>query len=293
MGATPTITERLCNSWDEGLLDGFSILGNCDHSGMITCRLQACPGRPARIAVHLNLAEGKPLTPATRVGCLVDRFGYFNTRFFGMLTGYHRGTTERERNAFLFEVEREWRAQIENVIEIIKTRPLAALDGHLHMHMVPSLFRLAVKLAKEYGIPEIRISREPFYVSRNINECFSKRFLINFVKLNVLKRLAIENARFAEQSGLKSPDRMLGVLYSGMMSRANIIPGIAAAQGQGAKRIEVLLHIGRAIESELSQWNGNRGRASFALSPWREFEYEELTEVRGRGSFDLHKHRAS
>jgi hypothetical protein len=86
---------------------------------------------------------------------------------------------------------------------------------------------------------------------------------------------------------------MLGVLYSGMMSRANIVTGIAAARRQKAKRIEVLVHIGRAIDSELGRWNGNRSRASFVLSPRRDLEYEELLKTRLRRSIDWHGRRAS
>ncbi len=293
MGATSSITARICDSWDEGILDSFSILGNCGHPGMIAARLQAYPDRPARIAAHLNLAEGKPLTPGNQVTRLVDQFGCFKTRFFELVTREYPGKTALERAAFLSEVEREWRAQIENVIEIIGNRPLAALDGHIHMHMVPFLFRLAVELAKEYGIPEIRIVREPFYLSRDINECLSKRFLINCVKRDVLSSFSKNNAQFAENAGLRSPDRMLGVLYSGMMSRANIITGVAAARRQGAKWTEVLVHIGRAIESELDWWSGNKKLASFALSAARDSEYEELKKMRVRRSAEWREPRAS
>ena len=279
MGATPTLTGRLLDSWDKGLLDGFSVFGDCDHPGVIAPRLQAYPDRHARVAVHLNLGDGRPLTPISQVTRLVDRSGFFNTGLFGMLNRHHLGSSALERNRLLSEVGREWRAQIENVIEMIKPRSLAALDGHLHIHMAPYLFRLAVKLAKEYNISEIRNVREPFYLSRDIRECRSKRFLINCVKRGVLSRFASGNARFAEAEGLRSPDRVLGVLYSGRMSRANIGAGIAASVKQGARRIEVLVHVGRADASELSRWDGNRARASFAMSSRRDAEYEELTRI--------------
>jgi predicted glycoside hydrolase/deacetylase ChbG (UPF0249 family) len=282
MGATPSMTARLCDSWEGGLLDSFSVFGDCDHPEMLAIRLQACPDRAARISAHLNLGEGKPLTPAAQITRLVDRSGYFKSDFFGILNRYHFGSTTREKNALLSEIEREWRAQIENVIRMIARRPLTALDGHTHMHMVPFLFRLAAKLAKDYGIPEIRNVREPFYLSRNINEWRSKRFLVNCVKREVLVRFSRSNARFAETMGLISPDRVLGVLYSGMMSRANIVAGIVAAKKQRARRVEVLVHIGRADASELGRWNGKAGKAAFAMSPWRDLEYSELMRIRAR-----------
>ena len=86
---------------------------------------------------------------------------------------------------------------------------------------------------------------------------------------------------------------MLGVLYSGMMSRANISRGIAAARRQRARRVEVLVHLGRADASELARWNGDRDKASFASSPARDAELEELVRIRGHRSDDWHDRRAS
>jgi hypothetical protein len=150
--------------------------------------------------------------------------------------------------------------------------------------MVPWLFRLAVRLAEEYRIPEIRIVREPFHLSRSSREMWSTRFLFNCLKHRVLTILADGNAELSQRSGLSCPDHTLGVLYSGMMSGANILPGIAAATRRGAERIEVLVHIGRADPSELGRWNGNPRRAAFAMSAARDVEYRELGRLRAPGS---------
>jgi len=276
MGATPAVSTRLCDAWENGLLDGFSVFGDCDHPETLATRLAAHPEHPARISAHLNLWEGRPLLPATEVPRLVDRSGYFNIEFLDVLRRRH----ERERRALLAEVEREWRAQIERVSEMIRPRRLTGLDGHLHMHMVPPLFRLAVKLAGDYEILEIRNVREPFYLSRSSPDIRSKRFFVNCAKRTILSWFGRTNAVVAATAGLTSPDRILGVLYSGLMSRANIIPGINAARQQGAKRIEILVHIGRAEASELGRFNSNRSKASFVMSPARDAEFDELMRLR-------------
>lgn len=280
LGATPTVTNRLCESWDRGLLDSFSIFGNSDHLELIADRLAAQPERPARFSVHLTLTEGRPADPTIRAASLVDRDGCLNAEFAGLVQRLHWDRSEGPRLALLAEVEREWRAQIENVLKVVSGRPVAALDGHLHVHMIPALFRLAVKLATEYGIPEVRNVREPFHVSQNLRECFSRRFFGNCVKREILTRFSRGNAIVAEDAGVGSPDRMLGVLYSGMMSRSNIASGIAASRRLGAKRIEVLVHIGRANHSELARWNGRLRHARFVLSPYRDVEFLELMELR-------------
>jgi predicted glycoside hydrolase/deacetylase ChbG (UPF0249 family) len=293
MGATPTVSERLCDAWENGLLDGFSMFGNCDHPEVISSRLASNPDRTARIAVHLNLWEGQPISPVNEVPSLVDRSGFLDLEFSDVLRRVRMGRPQRSGTTFLAQVELEWRAQIEAVLGMIWPRRLTALDGHLHVHMIPTMFGLAVRLAGDYNIPEIRIVREPFFLSRNRHHIRSRRFLVNCVKRDLLRRYAAINASTADTSGLKSPDRMIGVLYSGMMSRANIGPGIAAARRRGARHIEVLFHIGRADASELARWNGNTSHASFALSPGRDLEYEELIRMRGGPVAGWHDRRAS
>ena len=180
----------------------------------------------------------------------------------------------------LKEIETEWRAQIEKVKEIIKPRVLRAIDGHIHIHMPSFLFDLAARLAREYSIPEIRIVAEPFYISSKFSECFSKTFIINIVKRWVLAVFGHYNIRIAKKYGLKHPDAMIGVLYSGIISKANIKSGIIAAENRGKKRIEVLMHIGRAEESELSRWQGNHSKAGFVLNHNRDLEYADLVLLR-------------
>src|SRR5262252_5456180 len=56
------------------------------------------------------------------------------------------------------EVEKEWAAQIEKV-RAAGIRP-THLDGHKHVHMLPGLFGVALRLAKRHGIEAIRVSLE-------------------------------------------------------------------------------------------------------------------------------------
>jgi len=286
LGATPAITTRLFDAWEQGFVDGFSVFGNCDHPGLVSERLAANPDRPARIATHLNLWEGRPVLPPDQVPRLVDRRGFFGLSFVGVLSRTRAALPVGHRSRFLDEVQREWRAQIDAVRDMIAPRRLTALDSHLHMHMIPELFRLTVELARQLDIPSIRLVREPFYRSRSRREVRSSRFLVNNVKRELLWRFAALDQPVAAGACLDVPDAMLGVLYSGMMSRANIGRGIACARMNGARSIEVLVHIGRADVSELDRWGGDRGKAAFAMSPFRDREYEELCRWRGRARLD-------
>lgn len=283
LGATFSVTRRILEAWQQGFLDGFSIFANSNDFKEIVDKLKADEQREARIGVHLNLWEGRSILSSERIPKLVDKNGYFKVDFLDILKQYLKGT-KKYRESLIAEIESEWRAQIEKVVEQIKPRSLCVVDSHVHMHMLPFLFRVAALLAKEHGIQEIRIVREPFYFSPRSADFLSGHFLNNFIKHYILKFCSFSNTSFAEKIGLKYPDAMIGVLYSGMMNRDNIEKGIRAASGKGAKSLEILMHVGRAVKDELFRWGEDVEKASFVLSVKRDQEYHELMSCRKKSN---------
>jgi len=73
---------------------------------------------------------------------------------------------------------------------------------------------------------------------------------------------------------------MIGILYTGHMSRRRAERGIAAAVALHASTIEVVFHVGQSEEVEASRWAGSGAYASFHLSKSRTIEYEELMSWR-------------
>jgi predicted glycoside hydrolase/deacetylase ChbG (UPF0249 family) len=60
------------------------------------------------------------------------------------------------RSIPLERVAAEWRAQIERCMECgLQPR---FLNSHEHLHMLPALFRLVMRLADEFGIPHVRFT---------------------------------------------------------------------------------------------------------------------------------------
>ncbi len=279
LGATIGVTRRILDTWQSGLLDGFSIFANSDNFKEIAEKLDANRNRKARIGVHLNLWEGHSILAPEKIPNLVDKEGYFKVDFLDVLKQYFKGS-KTFREVLLAEVEGEWRAQIQRVQECIKPRSLSVIDSHIHIHMLPFFFNIAVSLAKEFGVAEIRIVREPFYLSSKLGDCLSPHFLSNFIKHCVLKCCSFFDTGVAKKAGMKYPGAMIGVLYSGMMNESNIKAGIRAAEKNGAKSLEVLMHIGRAAGDELGRWGKNTEKANFVVSIDRDQEYQELIRCR-------------
>ena len=279
-GATSCMTKRILETWKAGFIDGFSILANGDATSEVCLGLLSDPDRDVRIAVHLNLCEGKSLTQPCDIPLLVDSRGNLKQSFVGLLVLWLISSNVK-RQALLRQVEREWRAQITEVKRICRPRKVTGVDSHINIHMLPFLFSVAARLAKEEGIPEIRMSNEAaFYFSSRFVESFSLAFLVNVIKFLVLRACSWSVRRFSKEHGLTGPDALVGILYTGRMTRTTAKSGIAAALRKGLRVIEVVFHIGRASNRESSRWEHRRGLSAFPLSERRDMEYFELMALR-------------
>ncbi|GJM23120.1 MAG: hypothetical protein DHS20C15_30350 [Planctomycetota bacterium] len=283
LGFTPAITARILQAWREGLLDGFSVLANGSDLEGAREGLAAEPDREARISAHLNLFEGPAQFPYERLPLITDMDGQLNASFGGLLRTWML-SPKRVKTMLLEQIEVEWRAQLERIVAACAPRKLSAVDGHLHFHMLPFLFPIAAKLAREFEIPEIRIAREPLHVSWRAGDSLSPAFAVNVIKNLVLRVCARSARRVASEHDLRAPDALVGLLYTGRMTETAARAGLAAAQRCGAQRVELLLHVGRATPDEALRWKGRADAASFPLSAARDAEYAALQALRADGA---------
>jgi predicted glycoside hydrolase/deacetylase ChbG (UPF0249 family) len=279
IGFTLKSTIRILEAWRGGLIDGFSILANGEALAEVISALTQCEDRHARISVHLNLSEGRARYSHKEVPFLTHPKGNFRCSFTGLLRTWLTGS-EQIRDSLCEQIEKEWRAQISTVLEVCRPRTVTALDGHHHIHMLPFLFPIAARLAREHGIPEIRIAREPFYISSDYRDTTSLEFVLNIVKHVVLRSFSGKACRVARDYGLSSPDFLVGVLYTGRMSCAAARAGIRASGRRKARSVEVLFHIGRSSREELNCSDIRSKLTEFHLSGRRSSEYRELIRLR-------------
>jgi hypothetical protein len=180
------------------------------------------------------------------------------------------------RRAFSAQVEAECRAQIRAVRALCGSRPLAAVDGHNHVHMIPAIFAAVVRAAAAEGVPEVRVSREVFHVAEP-RDLLRPGWWKNVVKHALLRLFSLRAASRLGRAGLSAPDRLVGVLYTGEMTAARAQRGIAAARAARAATLEVLFHVGRSTAEEVGRWAGDDPLYSaFHLSAARDREREAL-----------------
>ena len=211
-GMTQAFNRAVLKGYQNGILTSASICANGEAFEQAIGEVIAqCPD--LSIGVHLNIIEGKSLT---NVSALTDENGIFNN-------GYGAMILKSFNNEFLKQVEQEFRAQIEKIISRTK---VDHIDSHVHTHAIPNIFKIVVKLAKEYNIPYIRTQFEHPYLIPSIKKHLTIAYPINLIKIMLLNTFTMINSNLVKENNLKTNNYLIGVGYTGMMDDKSIAYGL-------------------------------------------------------------------
>lgn len=163
-----------------------------------------------KIGAHLSLIETKPVLNSKEIPSLVRGEGYFAKNFLIFFIRYLFGRIRKE------EINKEFQAQIEKVrnagIEITH------LDSHQHIHMLPGIFNLMVKLAKRYRIPLVRLPAVPLASLYFFNKSKLRRKLCQLI----LNFLCVFYRPILRRNGIGFYDYSFGFLESGHIAEGDI-----------------------------------------------------------------------
>lgn len=225
-GMTEAYNKAVLEAYDKGILKSASICANGDaFEQAVNDIIPKCKG--LSVGVHLNIIEGKSLTKCLR---LTDCDGYFNNGYISII----KKSFSKE---FLSEVESEFRAQIEKILSMTK---VDHIDSHVHTHAIPNIFKLVVKLAKEYKIPYLRTQYEKPYLVPSLSKHLNTKYPVNILKILLLNTFTLFNKKYIIGSGIVTNDYLIGVGYTGMMDSATIEYGLKRLQGDFVA--EALIH---------------------------------------------------
>jgi chitin disaccharide deacetylase len=136
VGLHPGMTAGAIAAHREGIVTACSIVANGDAFDDAVARLRDVPS--LEVGVHLTLVEERSLTGM--------RFPRKYTSFVPLYL---------TRAISIAAIERELRAQVERVLAT--GLRVTHLNGHQHLHLLPRIFAVVARLAREYGIPYVRI----------------------------------------------------------------------------------------------------------------------------------------
>ena len=248
-GLSPGVNNAIMRAHREGILTSASLMATGDAFDEAITLTRCQPS--LSIGIHLVLVEGKPVSPLARIPSLVASGGTFHSSLRAFMLRWMTGRIRR------VDVEREWGAQVEKVLA--RGLRVEKLDSHMHLHLLPGIFPVAVALAKRYQIPGIRLPRE--WVGSSQPSAAPPALL----KRYILTCLAAIHGRRAVGTNLLCADRFRGIVESGCLTEQSLLRILATLQ-PGVT--EIMVHPGYR-DAVLDAWPRSRFYA-------RETEVEAL-----------------
>lgn len=244
------------------------------------------PNPPVSLTIHLNLVEGKALSPLHKVSSLTDPDGVFRPSFGKLLLV---SCVPVLRGRFLHQIRTEFRHQIRRCKPYFDDPAFCQqirLDSHVHFHMIPVVFDAMIQAAKLEDLHPsyIRIPKEPVFLYLKHLPCLEHVRPVNFLKVLILNLLALRaRLRYGSTPLDAAPALFSGVMLSGYMSKKNvraILPDFLALCKKKNQGLEMLFHPGAVCsEAELSQVTSADDK-TFFTDAGRSEEAEALTKLK-------------
>jgi hopanoid biosynthesis associated protein HpnK len=214
LGWTAGVNRGVAEAHRNGIVTSASLLANGEAVAEAVELARDTNG--LGVGVHLNLNDGPPVAPRESVPSLVNDSGEFEGGPDGLLLKI------ATRGLAMREVEIEWEAQISKVRNagIEPTH----LDGHKHVHMLPGLFEIALRLAKRHGIGAIRVSHEASGLRAALSTGASRAAVVlkQGVQARGLKLLARDARDQAERAGVSTADYFCGIAQTGELTKEGV-----------------------------------------------------------------------
>lgn len=253
-GISRGVNAAIIQAHREGILNSTSLMVNQKYAKEAIEAAKQMPD--LEVGLHINLTNEKSAANPEALSLLVDDSGKLKNGFVNLLL-----LSLLHPKKLAEQVEIEVRAQIEKYLQ--SGLKLNHLDSHRHVHLIPVIFKVVRKLAKEYGVMRIRVMNENVFNTVKQNSSKSYLFDGGIIKYFLLRFLCFWN-------GYKSDTYFYTILYTCKIS-ADLFKNVKIPHGYTA--VEIMIHPGRPdIDKQHLQdvWDDN------ILSDWRKVELETL-----------------
>ncbi len=238
-GLTSQDTRNILEAVSGGILKSVSLVPNGEDFDNAVRQLKNFPH--IRVAVHLNLTQGKPVSPPAEIKWLVDEKGEFLPDHILFIWWAWLCFT-RKRPLLKEQIKQELTAQITRVCAALGNNAPVYVDSHRHLHMLPVFFDSLLELHKEFNFGYIRLPVEKFLLVDK-KDLFQPKFWLSFLKHDFLNTMAffLGYRDRLRRRNIPTCDHFLGVLYTARMSEA-VVRECFKAPKEGMA--EVLFHPG-------------------------------------------------
>ena len=192
-GLSSSVNEAVIRAHDEGILTTTSLMVN--EKGFDEAIKLAKKNPRLGVGLHLTLLMGHSALPPDKIPGLVNSRREFNCQ--PVATGF--------RYFFRRGLHDQLRAEIHAQFEKFRATGLALdhVNGHLHLHLHPTVFQILMEDTDRLPIRHLRLTREPFWMDvplANGNRLYRSThaaiyFLLSWRAQSVLRRKEIRHTQ--------------------------------------------------------------------------------------------------
>ena len=241
-GLSHAVNQAIIRAHEHGLLTSASLMVNGPAAGEA---IALATGHPTlAVGLHLVLCQGRSTLAPELIPGLVDAGGHFcgNPVRAGL------------RYFFVKSLGPQLRREIEAQLSAFHATglPLSHLDGHLNLHLHPTVLAILLELAGQYRIPAMRLPLDDLRATLALDARRLTYKLTHAVIFGALCRYA--RPRLAA-AGVRAADRVYGLLQSGDMNEAFLLGLLPRMRGE---LVEWYCHVGLPACPELEALTSDR-----------------------------------
>jgi hopanoid biosynthesis associated protein HpnK len=248
-GRSTSTNAAVLQAHRQGVLTSASLMITGDAAEEAVALAHEAPG--LAVGLHLVVVAGRPTLPPNRIPHLVNGTGRFSDDPLRAGLRYFFSPGAQEELAQ--EVEAQFDAFAATGL------PLSHVDGHLHMHLHPTVLRLLLPLAVAHRARGVRLPRDDLWLSLAYGRDRVGRKLAWSVVFGLLSRYG---ARLVERQRLASPHRVYGLMQTGQMDETYVLRTLERLREPSAE-----LYFHPSMQSEGREMGPNPGDLETLLSP--------------------------
>jgi len=248
-GGSTSINAAVLQAHREGVLTSASLMvtgGAVEEAVALTRKMPSLA-----VGLHLVVVAGRPALAPQRVPHLVNGNGRFSDD--PLRAGLHYFFSRAARRELAQEVE----AQFERFAATGLT--LSHVDGHMHMHLHPTVLGLLVPLAIAHGAKGVRLPRDDLRLSLAYDRDRMGKKVAWWLVFGLLSQYS--SHRIGPQS-LVAPERVYGLMQTGQMDEAYVLRVLGQLRDPSA---ELYFHPSMGPQGEAM--GSNPGDLRALLSP--------------------------
>jgi predicted glycoside hydrolase/deacetylase ChbG (UPF0249 family) len=172
IGLKPSVNKAILYCFEHEYINSTSLLTNMDYFAETVEFIHQNPAIQ-NIGLHVNFAEGKPVTNFPQKQFL-DANGNWDVNKTGKLTMV---LNDEVKAAFLNEINAQLERALKANIKIVH------IDSHLHLHTLPAFYNLFIEVAKRENL-KLRLAQT--YREKSYLKFFYRKYINSKIKgLNI------------------------------------------------------------------------------------------------------------